>query len=127
MFEAVMASPRGYKYKDVGERIEAARRACGYSRVELAERLGVDSQTIWNWESGYYRPRHDRLVELARALRTTSGQLLGERVTRVADSVTKYMVDEPPPTPEELRMAAEFIRLLRRQKPVRDDPEDEER
>ena len=33
-----------------GKKLEQIREALGVSRNELAEGLGVDYQTVWNWE-----------------------------------------------------------------------------
>jgi len=33
-----------------GKKLEKIREALGLSRNELAEGLGVDYQTVWNWE-----------------------------------------------------------------------------
>ena len=38
--------------KVMGQRIKEKREASGYSREELAEKLGVTRQTIYSWEKG---------------------------------------------------------------------------
>lgn len=38
--------------KVMGQRIKEKREAFGYSREELAEKLGVTRQTIYSWEKG---------------------------------------------------------------------------
>jgi len=48
--------------------IRDARHARGWTQKELARVLGVRPETIWRWERGKARPRHDRLEALARVV-----------------------------------------------------------
>lgn len=47
------------------ESLQAARRQCGISQMEAAERLGVSRQTIYRWESGESEPTLENLRSLA--------------------------------------------------------------
>ena len=51
--------------RQIGERIAAARRAAGLTQRELAERLGVTTRSIQNYESGAVVPyKHLRRIEV---------------------------------------------------------------
>ena len=53
---------------DVGARIEAARVATDIDRATLGARLGVDAETVADWESGETAPRSNQLVAIAGVL-----------------------------------------------------------
>ena len=53
---------------DLRVMIREARHARGWTQTELARVLGVRPETIWRWERGKARPRHDRLETLARVV-----------------------------------------------------------
>jgi transcriptional regulator with XRE-family HTH domain len=48
--------------------LKPAREKSGLSAGELARRLHVDRQTVIDWEQGKFRPRQDRLADLADAV-----------------------------------------------------------
>lgn len=50
------------------QKMIAARKAKGWSQVDLAQRLDVSTQTIWTWEKGRKLCRPGRLEELAKVL-----------------------------------------------------------
>ncbi len=47
-----------------GERVKALREFAGWSQQELADQLGMRQQTISEWETGKYDPRHSSSVLL---------------------------------------------------------------
>jgi len=47
-----------------GDELRQRRLALGLSLTEMAERLGVDRQTLWRWEHGIMRMRHPEIVSL---------------------------------------------------------------
>lgn len=49
----------------------AARKAAGYTQVQLADRLGVSQPTIAVWETGKAYPRTDMLPAIAETLGCT--------------------------------------------------------
>lgn len=53
---------------DISGRITQAREAAGISKSELARKLGVTPQSVYDWEQGNTAPRGKRLNELADAL-----------------------------------------------------------
>lgn len=50
------------------EKLKRKRMAAGITQKELAKIVGVDSQTIYFYETGYRFPRRDILYKLANAL-----------------------------------------------------------
>ena len=51
-----------------GARVREAREALGLSRYELAARIGVTFQAVYNWEAGLRIPSYYRIRPLAAAL-----------------------------------------------------------
>ena len=61
-----------------GERIKERRNEIGMSADELAEKIGVTRSTVFRYEKGSIEKiPYLRLMEIARALRTTWGELMG--------------------------------------------------
>ena len=52
----------------VGERIRAARKSAGLTQAQLAEKSGVASISIHQYESGKRQPRIEQLKKIAVAL-----------------------------------------------------------
>lgn len=52
----------------VGYRIKAARKAAGLTQKDLAEKVGVDYQSVMRWEKGTRSPRIPTLQNLADVL-----------------------------------------------------------
>ena len=48
------------------------------TQTELAEKLGVSTVSVHNWESGRNMPKVKRLNDVANALQTTATKLLDE-------------------------------------------------
>lgn len=53
---------------DISGRITQAREAADISKSELARKLGVTPQSVYDWEQGNTAPRGKRLNDLADAL-----------------------------------------------------------
>lgn len=66
----------GLTYEVLGDRLARLRRARGYSKTDLADRLGVTVTSICYWEQGRSRPRLARLQALADLLGTSPTELL---------------------------------------------------
>ena len=62
----------------LGNEIAEYRRKAGLTQALLAERLGVTFQAVSGWERDEYAPDVDKLVPLAKELKTTVGRLLEE-------------------------------------------------
>lgn len=56
----------------IGERIRQRRLALDYQQKELAQKLGVTSATVSQWERGDTRPKGEHLVALTKILDVTS-------------------------------------------------------
>lgn len=61
-----------------GERLTAAIKQTGIKQTKLAKELGVSPNTICNWKSGAYLPRHRHLELLSSALGTSISKLAGD-------------------------------------------------
>lgn len=70
----------------LGSRLHRLRAASPYTMSELARLAGVTKPTLWKWETGKSRPRHDALVRLADVLGVTEAELLYGRDTGEARS-----------------------------------------
>lgn len=53
----------------IGSRIKKARKDIGFSQKVLAEKLGIKTQSIQQWESGKTSPRLHRLFQLSEILK----------------------------------------------------------
>ena len=75
-----MPEAREYRWKNIGDRIREARQKLGLTQKELAGRTGVSSQTVWSWEAGRVKPKHEHLEELAFSLEVSPAWVLGRDV-----------------------------------------------
>jgi transcriptional regulator with XRE-family HTH domain len=65
-----------------GMQLRTVREERGWSREELAERLGAgNAKTVWKWETGAADPRVTTVRRLATALNVEAAELLEERQT----------------------------------------------
>lgn len=62
--------------KVLGQQIAAHRRALNLTQLQLAERLGVEPETVSRFERGTSLPSLTRLVELSEVLEVGVGRLL---------------------------------------------------
>lgn len=62
----------------LGRNVAAKRKSLGWLQGELAERLGVESETLSRFERGQVLPSLERLEQLAEILGTSLGELLSE-------------------------------------------------
>jgi transcriptional regulator with XRE-family HTH domain len=51
-------------YKDIGERIKAARMVLNYSQKDFAVKAGLTPPLVSNWEKGLHRPSLDNCIVL---------------------------------------------------------------
>jgi transcriptional regulator with XRE-family HTH domain len=65
-------------YEQLGRRIADRRKALGITQVELAKTLGIAQQTMAHYEGGVSRIAVALLPPLARALKTTIEDVIGE-------------------------------------------------
>jgi transcriptional regulator with XRE-family HTH domain len=83
----IMTAPR--PWKELGNRIQAARKAAGLSRKELSFATGASEHNIYRWEGGLHRPESDNLFAIAQACGVTVGALLGE--TRDVGALDEFL------------------------------------
>ena len=73
----MLYSPRkGVTAMTIGESIRHHRKRLGLTQLELAERIGVSVQAVSKWETNTGLPDISMAVPLARALGTTTDELL---------------------------------------------------
>jgi len=63
--------------KELGEKIRELRTECGLSQKQLADKIGVATNTVSQYESGKSKTSIDVLANLAVELDTTTDFLLG--------------------------------------------------
>lgn len=61
-----------------GDRIAALRISGGYSRLDLATKLGVHYTSVWGWERGTKMPRPSKWAAIAEALGVTLAELVSQ-------------------------------------------------
>lgn len=66
----------GLHMKAFAHRLSQARRQCGLTQSEVAERLNVSFQAVSLWERGETQPELDKLPEIAKLLGVTTDWLL---------------------------------------------------
>lgn len=64
----------------LGERIRRLREERGLSQKQLAERIGVQKQSVSNWENENAMPSMDKFLQLVEFFRTTPNYMLGYEV-----------------------------------------------
>ena len=94
--------------RTVSERIRTRRTALGWTQEQLAEASGVQATTISRIERGKIAPSLGALHELATALRTSMGDLVGDPVGEDADE--SRVLEAWRGTDREVRSA--FLELL---------------
>ena len=67
------------KKTDIGNRIAQARKDCGMTQSELADKLGVTFQAVSLWERGETLPDTDNLISLADELHVSVSALVEDR------------------------------------------------
>lgn len=75
---------------EFGERLVRLREARGWTRSELARRLGMSRERLAHWERGEHNPQLDALLALRRVLATPIDELVtGEPAPRAGLSREK--------------------------------------
>lgn len=61
----------------LGERIQSTRKKAGYTQQDLATKIGVATITVRQYELGKRQPNLETLQNIAKALETPLGELMG--------------------------------------------------
>ena len=63
--------------KDIGRKIIELRKSRGYTREDLAKKIGMSPNTLRNYENGLREPGHQFIKDVASHFNVTSDYLLG--------------------------------------------------
>ncbi len=75
--------------RDLGRRLQEARKARGFTQQEVAESLAVARTTVTALEKGERRPRPDELIQMARLYGRQVGDFVGQREP-IADFTVQF-------------------------------------
>lgn len=67
-----------------GDRLKEAREFVGYSRTDLAEKLGVTKSAISNYENGVSSPKEDILLKIFDVLNIEPNYLFQDSFTKIS-------------------------------------------
>jgi len=102
--------------KLVGARLAARRKELGLTQAELAERLGIEKESVSRLETGVISPSLGRLSTLAEALDFPMEGLLRDTSNHPSDQAASLMAClanlTEPKRALVLRMAIEFAAIL---------------
>ena len=59
-----------------GKNFKDARKQCGYSQKQVAEKLKIHQSNISDWENDISRPEYEKLIELSRIYDVSIDDLL---------------------------------------------------
>lgn len=108
---------------ELGDKIVRLRKSLGLSRPELSERLGIDYQNLYKYETNQRMPDPDIINHLARFFGITTDHLIGDPdqipltdkqrldVHRVCEHVELYLDGDPlsDEDRDKLRMAISIL------------------
>ena len=117
-----MPKDRGYRWRNVGERIREARTRAGLTQREVGKRVGVNTHTVWCWEAGRMKPNHEHLVDLAFHCAVSTDWILGrdevesDLLKEAEVSFREAVAGLPLEDVESIRNFIRFVREQRRRK-----------
>jgi transcriptional regulator with XRE-family HTH domain len=91
--------------------ISARRRSLGLTQAQLAERLGVDTETLSRFERGKHLPSLSTLERLAGLLMMSVGELLAEQPKTIDDDSLIIASWLSPLCPEDKEFTRGLLRL----------------
>jgi len=91
------------------ERLKEARRVCGLSQEELAERLEVSRQAVGKWEQGQAYPELEKLLALCAVLNVSADALLRDELPPQCRTASV----SPAPSESILILAENGVNLVR--------------
>lgn len=106
----------------LGHRLREARRTAGFTLEKAAEALSLSHSAISQWEKGDSFPTADRLEKAAELYGVSMDWLMGKE-KRIGETPELYYPGEALPTEEEMRLAMDIIRALRRHQFKHGDPD----
>jgi len=83
------AAARKLLAKRLGKRVVARRKAIDWTQDQLAERLGVDAETVSRFERGVTVPSLITLDQLAKVLKSRTADLLSEASVEPTDQAVR--------------------------------------
>lgn len=86
----------------IGERIQEARKQAGLKQSELAEKLGIATITIGQYERDKRQPRLEQLEAIAKALGVSTAYLTGE-IKTIHIPMPEYPLPLDTPTADQIR------------------------
>jgi transcriptional regulator with XRE-family HTH domain len=95
----------------LGARIRARRQALRWTQEELADRLGVEVNTISRMECGIRTPSLERLGQIADALRVSAASLLGDASPSSRDQADALLKILDELTASERVLIVEMVKL----------------
>lgn len=92
----------------LGERLEKARKARGWTQYQMSEYSGFSRSAVINWEKGVRSPDAEALNKLAKTLNVSIAYLMGEVDERLSE--TQGPMEERPRS----ETAEMFARLMKK-------------
>lgn len=105
--------------KTIGERLIELREKSGLSKVEMAEKLGVNKSSITRYETNEIKPNLDMMLKIAELFNVTLDWLVGFEDNKALEiKKLPYMslineCIENDISPEQLRKAVNFLNELK--------------
>lgn len=95
---------------NIGTKITAARRQCGMTQSELADKMCVTRQTVSRWEAGSALPDVEKVAQIAKILQVSCDYLLDDECPAGED--TGEAKGELRPQQEESSCITELLQSL---------------
>lgn len=99
----------------LGKRVAEQRKALGWVQAELAEKLGVETETVSRFERGLALPSLERLDEMAHILGIPIAELLSSATGNPADQAAQIAHWLAPLSEDDRVFITEHIQSLCRQ------------
>lgn len=102
-----------FNMKNVGFQISKLRKANNMTQMELADRMGISFQAVFNWERGNSMPDISKLPELAQIFNVTMDEILCEKselIESVANNTISEYLENNMVTPQQLADVAPLLK-----------------
>ncbi|NJM43006.1 MAG: helix-turn-helix transcriptional regulator [Brachymonas sp.] len=96
----------------LGDRLALRRHERGWTQAELAEKLGVETETISRFERGHAMPSLKRLASLAEILDASTGDLMGATSATAGDLAIELRQILQPLSPSQRHALLGAVRLI---------------